>query len=311
MARNLPHHHNISLTFTLGEEGVPIYTLTYKQRTVIKPGRLGFDLVGDASLKSGFILVGTKDATFDETWKPVWGEVSSIRNHYNELLVQLEQKATGRELNICFRLFNDGLGFRYAFPAQPKLKYFVLKEEDTEFALTGDHDAFWLPGDFDTEEYRTVMSKLSDVREKMKKAVTPNVSQTTFSPTGVQTPLMLNSQDGLYINIHEAALINYSAMNLNLDDKTFVLTTFLTPDAEGNKGHLQAPCNSPWRTVIVSDKAADILMSKLILNLNEPTHYQDTLSFACSCVLALLSPIGHLAYPICQKFQGVIPATPF
>lgn len=268
--------HKFSLTFRLSNEGAPSYALTYKLRAVIKPSRLGFELVGDGPLNSGFVLVGTKESTFDETWKPVWGEVSTIRNHYNELLVRLQQKTTGRRLDIRFRLFNDGLGFRYEFPEQPNLKYFVLKEEDTEFAVTGDHRAFWLPGDFDTEEYRTVTSRLSEVRGKMKHAVTPNASQTTFSPTGVQTPLMLKSQDGLYINIHEAALINYAAMNLNLDDKSFVLTAFLTPDAQGNKGHLQSPCNSPWRTVIVSDRAGDILTSRLILNLNEPTRYQDT-----------------------------------
>jgi glucan 1,4-alpha-glucosidase len=268
--------HNLSMTFRVSDEGVPIYALTYKQRAVLKPSRLGFELAEQGSLNSGFILLDTKESTFDETWKPVWGEVSSIRNHYNELLVQLQQKTTGKKLDIRFRLFNDGLGFRYEFPEQPNLKYFVLKEEDTEFALTGDHKAFWLPGDFDTEEYRTVTSKLSEIRHKMKDAVTPNVSQTTFSPTGVQTPLMLKSQDGLYINIHEAALVNYSAMNLNLDDRSFILTTFLTPDAQGNKGRLQAPCDSPWRTIIVSDKAGDILTSKPILNLNDPTRYQDT-----------------------------------
>jgi glucan 1,4-alpha-glucosidase len=268
--------HNLSMTFRVNDGGIPTYALAYKQRAVLKPSRLGFELVEAGSLNSGFVLLDSKESTFDETWKPVWGEVSSIRNHYNELLAQLQQKTTGKRLNIRFRLFNDGLGFRYEFPEQPNLKYFVLKEEDTEFALTGDHKAFWLPGDFDTEEYRTVTSKLSEIRQKMKDAVTPNASQTTFSPTGVQTPLMLKSQDGLYINIHEAALVNYSAMNLNLDDRNFILTTFLTPDAQGNKGRLQTPCNSPWRTIIVSDKAGDILTSHLILNLNDPTHYQDT-----------------------------------
>jgi glucan 1,4-alpha-glucosidase len=235
--------HNLSMTFRVNDGGIPTYALAYKQRAVLKPSRLGFELVEAGSLNSGFVLLDSKESTFDETWKPVWGEVSSIRNHYNELLAQLQQKTTGKRLNIRFRLFNDGLGFRYEFPEQPNLKYFVLKEEDTEFALTGDHKAFWLPGDFDTEEYRTVTSKLSEIRQKMKDAVTPNASQTTFSPTGVQTPLMLKSQDGLYINIHEAALVNYSAMNLNLDDRSFILTTFLTPDAQGNKGRLQAPCD--------------------------------------------------------------------
>jgi glucan 1,4-alpha-glucosidase len=199
--------HNLSITFRVSGEGVPVYDLTYKQREVLKPSRLGFELIGDGPLNTEFVLLDAKESTFDETWKPVWGEVSSIRNYYNELLVQLQQKTTGKKLNIRFRPINDGLGFRYEFPEQPNLKYFVLKEEDTEFALTGDHKAFWIPGDFDTEEYRTVTSKLSEVRQRMKDAVTSNVSQTTFSPTGVQTPLMLKSQDELYINIHEAALV--------------------------------------------------------------------------------------------------------
>jgi hypothetical protein len=268
--------HTLSLTFRLSDNGVPTYTLSYKDRAVIKPSRLGFDLAGDESLNSGFIPVGTKQATFNETWKPVWGDVSSIQNNYNELLVRLQQKATARTLDIRFRLFNDGLGFRYEFPEQPNLKYFVLKDEDTQFALTGDHKAFWLPGDLDTEEYSTVTSNLSEVRGKMKEAITPNVTQHPIGPTALQTPLMMKSKDGLYINIHEAALINYAAMSVVLDDSNFVLTTYLTPDAQGNKGHLQAPTQTPWRTVLVSDKAGDILLSHTILNLNDPTKFQDT-----------------------------------
>ncbi|HNW54432.1 MAG TPA: glycoside hydrolase family 97 protein, partial [Bacteroidales bacterium] len=194
---------------------------------------------------------------------------------YNELAVTLTQASTERKIIIRFRLFNDGLGFRYEFPQQEKLNYFIIEEEKTQFALTGDCKAFWLPGDYDTQEYSMVTSRLSEVRKLMKGAISYNVSQTPFSDTGVQTPLMLKSDDGLYMNIHEAALVDYSCMSLVLDDKNFILESFLTPDAIGDKGYLQAPCKSPWRTIIVSDKATDILESKLILNLNEPCKYAD------------------------------------
>jgi len=267
---------NLTLTFGLKENGVPTYQLTYKQKQVIKTSKLGVETKDVPSFLNGFTITKTEQATFDETWNPVWGEQKSIRNHYNELSVTLTQKAVkDRFIRIRFRLFNDGLGFRYEFPSQPNLNYFIIKEEHTQFALAGDHKAFWLPGDFDTQEYSTVTSNLSEIRGKMKAAVTANVNQTTFSPTGVQTPLMMKSKDGLYINIHEAALVNYSCMSLNLDDKNMVLESFLTPDAIGDKGYMQAPTQSPWRTVIVSDKAGDILLSKLVYNLNEPTKFKD------------------------------------
>jgi len=256
-------------------DGVPTYRLDYKNRPVIKQSRLGLELKKDQNLINGFTFTNSTTSTFDEKWQPVWGEVKSIRNNYNELAVNLTQASSQRSIIIRFRLFNDGLGFRYEFPLQDKLNYFIIKEEKTQFALAGDHKAFWIPGDFDTEEYSTITSKLSEVRGKMKAAITPNASQTPFSETGVQTPLMLKSDDGLYINIHEAALINYSCMSLNLDDKNFILESFLTPDAIGDKGYMQTPCQSPWRTVIVSDKATDILESKLILNLNDPCKYTD------------------------------------
>jgi hypothetical protein len=267
---------NLNLKFELQANGVPSYQLSYKQKAVIKTSTLGIQTKDVPSFLDGFTITKTEKASADETWNPVLGEQKTIRNHYNELLVTLSQSAQkGRYIRIRFRLFDDGLGFRYEFPEQDNLNYFIIKEEKTQFALAGDHKAFWIPGDFDTQEYSTVTSKLSEVRGKMKAAVTPNSSQTTFSPTGLQTPLMMKSADGLYINIHEAALVDYSTMSLNLDDKNFILESFLTPDAIGDKGYLQAPTQSPWRTIIVSDKATDILASKLVLNLNEPTKYKD------------------------------------
>lgn len=267
---------NLNLTFSLNSSGVPVYELSYKNKSVIKQSKLGVETKDVPSLTEGFSIKDTKTSTFDESWQPVWGEQKSIRNNYNELAVTLEQKAEkNRYIIIRFRLFNDGLGFRYEFPDQKNLTYFVIKEEKTQFALAGNHKAFWLPGDFDTQEYSTVTSKLSEVRGKMKDAITENASQFPFSPTGLQTPLMMKSHDGLYINIHEAALVDYSCLSLELDDKNMILNAFLTPDAQGNKGYLQAPTQTPWRTIVVSDDARDILASKLILNLNEPTKYKD------------------------------------
>ncbi|WP_255607022.1 glycoside hydrolase family 97 protein [Pedobacter polysacchareus] len=266
---------NLTLKFSLGTAGTPVYELSYKGKSVIKPSKLGFQLKNADDLLNGFEIADTQQSTFDESWNPVWGEVKTIRNHYNELAVTIKQPASDRFIIVRFRLFNDGLGFRYEFPAQKNLNYFTVKEEKTQFALAGDHKAFWLPGDYDTQEYSTTTSNLSEVRGKMKTAVTPNVSQKTFSETGLQTPLMMKSKDGLYINIHEAALINYSTMSLELNDKDMVLESVLTPDAIGDKGYLQAPTQSPWRTIIVSDKAGDILLSKTILNLNEPTKFKD------------------------------------
>lgn len=267
---------NLTMTFSLTAKGEPTYALTYKNKPVIKTSKLGIDCKDVADMLEGFTIDKTDQSTFDETWTPVWGEEKEIRNHYNELLVTLSQQAEkGRYIRIRFRLFNDGLGFRYEFPEQSNLTYFVIREEKTQFAMAGDHKAFWLPGDYDTQEYNTTTSKLSEIRDKMKAAVTPNASQHTFSDTGVQTPLMLKSADGLYINIHEAALVDYSCMSLNLDDTNMVFESWLTPDAIGDKGYMQAPMQSPWRTIVVSDKAGDILLSRLILNLNEPTQFKD------------------------------------
>ena len=277
---------NVVLTFSLKADGTPSYKVTYKNKAVINESTLGFtlkkaepltqNLKKVEPLTQNFKVVDTKKSTFKETWKPVWGEESEILNHYNELLVQLQQEKTQRKMNIRFRVYNEGVGFRYEFPSQKELTYFVVEEELSQFAMTGDHTAWWIPGDYDTQEYDYTESKLSEIRGLMKQAVTENMSQFVFSPTGVQTSLMMKTKDGLYINLHEAALVDYSLMNLNLDDKTFVFQSWLTPDAQGAKGYLQAPCHSPWRTIMVSDDARKILASRLILNLNEPCAIADT-----------------------------------
>jgi hypothetical protein len=266
-----------NMAFSLQNDGTPQYTLTYKGKDVIKPSKLGLELKNDKqSLLNSFTIAGTKASSFDETWKPVWGEVKTIRNHYNELAVTLNQKGTNRVMVIRFRLFDDGLGFRYEFPQQPNLAHFVIKEERTQFAMAGNHTAYWIPGDYDTQEYDYTTSKLSEIRTLAEKSRTANLSQTAFSPTGVQTSLMMKSDNGLYINLHEAALINYACMHLNLDDKNMIFESWLTPDVKGDKGYMQAPSTSPWRTVIVSDDARDILASKMTYNLNEPCKIEDT-----------------------------------
>lgn len=274
----------LSLTFSLTGNGVPTYSMTYKNKAVIKPSHLGLELAknkhaskgfNETDLMDGFTVADTKTSSFDETWEPVWGETSTIRNNYNEMAVTLNQASSNRNIIIRFRAYDYGMGLRYEFPQQKDLNYFIIKEEHTQFAMAGDHKAWWLPGDYDTQEYETVTSKLSQIRGLMKSAVTENSSQTTFSPTGVQTALQMKTDDGLYINIHEAACVDYSTMNLNLDDKNMVFESWLTPDAEGLKGYMQTPCKSPWRTVMVSDDARDMLSCKLTLNLNDPCALSD------------------------------------
>ena len=265
----------VSIDFQL-KNGIPTYKVDYKGKPVIKESRLGLELRDGKNLMDGFEQLNATTSTFDETWQPVWGEVKEIRNHYNELLAELKQPSTDRYMNIRFRVYDDGVGFRYEFPQQKNLVYFVIKEEHSQFAMTGDHTAWWIPGDYDTQEYDYTESKLSEIRSLLSNAVTSNASQTVFSPTGVQTSLQMKTDEGLYINLHEAALVDYSCMHLNLDDKNFVFESWLTPDADGFKGRLQTPCHSPWRTVMVSDDACDILSSHLILNLNEPCKIEDT-----------------------------------
>jgi hypothetical protein len=244
---------------------------------VIKSSRLGFDLKNDSTdLIQGFQIINSSESTYDETWTPVWGEESEIRDHHQELLVELMHQASKRRINIRFRLFDTGLGFRYEFPVQENMGHFVITEELSQFAMTGDHTAFWIPGDYDTQEYDYTESKLSEIRGLMETAITPNASQTPFSETGVQTSLMMKSTDGLYINIHEAALIDYPAMHLELDDRAMVFQSHLTPDAQGNKGYLLTPAQTPWLTVIVGEKAGDILASRITYNLNEPSKIEDT-----------------------------------
>lgn len=267
----------LTMQFSLQEDGTPTYKLQYKNQEVIKESRLGFHLKNDKkSLLDDFKVTDTSTSTFKDTWQPVWGEVKEITNHYNQLKVTLKQNETDRIMVVNFRLFDDGLGFRYEFPTQKNLVYFTIKEERTQFAMTGDHTAFWIPGDYDTQEYDYTKSKLSEIRGLFDKAVTGNASQEQFSKTGVQTALMMKTDKGLYINLHEAALINYSCLSLDLDDKNFIFNSHLTPDARGDKGYLQSPTKTPWRTIIVSDDARDILASKLTLNLNEPCAIEDT-----------------------------------
>lgn len=284
---------NFQMNFTLLAGGVPSYNLKYKGSEIIKPSKLGLLLKdqskqsnseGDMKIKTPglqnslydrFMVSDMKATSHDDTWNTVWGEERAIRNHYNELAVTLTQEESQRKILIRFRLFDDGLGFRYEFPTQPNLIYFVVKEEKTQFAMTGDHTAFWIPGDYDTQEYDYTKSKLSEIRGLMTKSITDNLSQHSFSPTGVQTALMMKTNKGIFINLHEAALINYPCMHLNLDDKAMVFESWLTPDAVGDKGYVQVPFNTPWRTIIASDDARKILSSRITLNLNEPCKIKD------------------------------------
>ncbi len=288
---------NLELSFYLDENGTARYALSHKGKDVVLPSLLGFELRGTVkaedlriegevitktdrkpaySLATGFELTDTQQSSFDEVWEPVWGEESQIRNHYNELLVCLRQKDSGRLMNVRFRLFDDGLGFRYEFPDYQPLVYFVIKEELTEFAMAGDHFSWWIPGDYDTQEYEYGECRLSEISSRFKEQVVGNSSQTLFSTSGVQTSLQMKSDDGLYINIHEAALVDYPCMHLLVDGQTHVLRSWLTPDAQGWKGYMQTPCNTPWRTVQVAESAVEQLASRLVLNLNEPCAYDDT-----------------------------------
>ncbi|CCY02766.1 glycoside hydrolase 97 [Prevotella sp. CAG:924] len=277
---------NVSVHFSLTGNGVPTYEMTYKGKAVVKPSHLGLELakikqaskgMNEIDLMEGFTETGSKTSTFDETWKPVWGEVAEVRNNYNELEVDLSQPSSQRNIIIRFRVYNEGMGLRYEFPQQENLNYFFIKEEHTQFAMAGDHTAWWIPGDYDTQEQETQESKLSEIRQRFHDAVNwNNSSVSVFSPTGVQTALQMKTADGLYINIHEAACIDYATMHLNLDDKTMTFESWLTPDATGLKGAMQTPCQTPWRTVMVSDDARVMLSSKMIYNLNEPCKLEDT-----------------------------------
>ena len=265
----------IRLTFNLYNGDTAVYSLEFDGRPVILPSHLGFNL-NNSGLHDWFECTGIQKNTIDETWRPVWGEEAEIRNHCNEMVVNLRQTSSDRKMNIRFRVFNDGLGFRYEFPEQNNLRYFVVTDELTEFAMSGDHTAWWIPGDYDTQEYDYTESHLSEIRSLLRGAISENLSQTIFSDTGVQTSLQMKTADGLYINIHEAALVNYPAMHLLLDDKRLVFKSHLTPDPNGDAAYLQTPCSTPWRTIIVSDDARDILASRITLNLNEPCRIDDT-----------------------------------
>ena len=287
----------LEMSFHLTGDGTPEYTLDYDGRPVILSSGMGFELRGVLkaqkidynadgtvsksdwkpceSLHDGFAVESVERSSHDETWAPVWGEEDSIRNNYNELAVNLVQASTERRLVIRFRLFNDGLGFRYEFPSQKNLNYFVIKEELTQFAMTADHTAWWIPGDYDTQEYNYTQCRLSEISKHFKEALTGNDSQTPFSINGVQTSLQLRTDEGLYINIHEAALVNYPCMHLDLDPATLTFTSHLTPDAQGRKGRMQTPCKTPWRTIQVAPSATAQLASRMILNLNEPCALED------------------------------------
>ena len=287
----------LEMSFHLTVDGTPEYTLDYDGRPVILSSGMGFELRGVLkaqkidynadgtvtksdwkpceSLHDGFAVESVERSSHDETWAPVWGEEDSIRNNYNELTVNLVQASTERRLVIRFRLFNDGLGFRYEFPSQKNLNYFVIKEELTQFAMTADHTAWWIPGDYDTQEYNYTQCRLSEISKHFKEALTGNDSQTPFSINGVQTSLQLRTDEGLYINIHEAALVNYPCMHLDLDPATLTFTSHLTPDAQGWKGRMQTPCKTPWRTIQVAPSATAQLASRMILNLNEPCALED------------------------------------
>lgn len=285
----------LRLSFSV-KDGIPMYALQRDGKDVVLPSRLGFEMRGTVKsekidiqadrisktdalpgymMDRGFELLDSSRDSLDETWEPVWGEESSIRNHYNELLVRLRQKESGRRMDVRFRLFDDGLGFRYEFPGGQPLVYFVIKEELTEFAMAGDHLSWWIPGDYDTQEYEYGECRLSEISSRFSEQVCGNSSQTLFSTSGVQTSLQMKTDDGLYINIHEAALVDYPCMHLLVDGKTGTLRAFLTPDAQGWKGYMQTPCNTPWRTVQVADSAEKQLASRLVLNLNEPCAYED------------------------------------
>lgn len=266
---------NLKLNFWLNEKGEPLYSLSYKNKEVIKPSLMGLELKDVPNFLDGFNVKSSYTSTFDETWRPIWGEVKEIRNHYNELLVELEQKEPNRTMKIRFRLFDDGLGFRYEFDKQPNLSYFQVQDEKTQFAMTGDHKIFWIPGDFDTNEYYYSTTKLSEV-DASKGDGNGIGTHGYFAKNAVQTPTIMKTDDGLYITLFEAGLLNYPAMDLLIDQQNLVMTSALAPDTYGIKAYMQTPQNTPWRTVIVSDKATDMLASKIILNLNEPNKIKDT-----------------------------------
>ena len=285
-------NQNITVNFDV-KDGVPVYNVEFKGKQVICESRLGFDFVSskgsgkgtnfnnkvsmsENSMRDGFTLMTARYSSFDETWNPVWGEEKSIRNHYNEMAVTLDQNEFGRYMIVRFRVYDDGIGFRYEFPEQDNLTYFVIKEERTQFAMPGDITAWWIGGDYDTQEYEYTRSRLSEIRDIFSSRITANESQQQFSVTGVQTSLLLKTDDGVYINLHEAQLVDYPCMHLNLDDKNMVFESWLTPDVQGRKGYMQAPCHTPWRTIMIVDDARDILASRLILNLNEPCKIEDT-----------------------------------
>jgi Glycoside hydrolase 97. len=267
----------VKLSFNIDKNGTPVYAVSFDQKVIIEPSSLGFMFTDNDNFSSNFQVISSEKKSVDESWKPVWGEVSDIRDHYEQVIVHLKQTGTSRLLDIVFRVFADGVGFRYEFPLQPGLGYFIVTNELTQFNLSGDHKTFWIPGDYDSNEYPYTTSKISEIDNKsMVEKSTDIAVRMAPDRYSVQTPLMMKTADGLYINIHEAALADYPAMQLHVSGSTHSLTCSLVPDALGNKAYLHAPTHTPWRTIIVSDHAADILASKLILNLNEPSKISNT-----------------------------------
>lgn len=267
---------NLILSFQLTKEGTPRYSVQYKNRTIVSESNLGIKLKETTSLDANFKIDSIGQKSVNEIWHPVLGEQSNVKNNYNQLKVSLSQTTTNRRLNIIFKVYDEGVAFRYEFPKQSNLNYFIISDEKTEFNLTGNHKTFWIPGDFDSQEYPYTESKISEIN-------TDNIDRNNgiglksiAGKSIVQSPLMMKSEEGVYVNIFEAAVVNYPVMHLDVAPEKYQFSSHLVPNAIGDKAYLQAPCVSPWRTIMISDDARDIVSSKMIFSLNEPCKIEDT-----------------------------------